>query len=81
MKRKLSKEELSNFNSARNRVFDLKLHLADVALTEEAIKKERTSTLSELEMAKTVVDNINREIIEKYGEGTKINFTTGEIAE
>jgi hypothetical protein len=81
MKKKLSKEELSNFSSARNRVFDLKLHLADVAMTEEAIKKERSKTVSELEMAKTVFDNFNREIIEKYGEGVKINFTTGEIAQ
>ncbi len=80
MKKKLSKEELEEINSARHRMFDLKLHLADITMAELKLQEEKKGTISEMALAKKHVDDVNERIVKKYGEGVKINFGTGEIA-
>lgn len=77
--KKLSKEELENYNSARRRMFDLKVHLADVAMAESKLQEEKRNTISDLALAKKQIDDANEMIVKKYGDGVKINFTTGEI--
>lgn len=77
--KKLSKEELEGFNSARHKMFDLKLHLADISMAETKLQEEKKATMSDIALAKKQVDDINSMIVKKYGEGVKINFSTGEV--
>lgn len=60
-------------------MFDIKLHIADIAMAESKLQEEKKSTMSELALAKKQVDDVNEMIVNKYGEGVKINFGTGEI--
>ena len=77
--KKLSKEELSEYNNARVKYLDVKLHLADVAMTEENIREEKMKTMSDIRMSKSVLDSITKKLVDKYGENAVINFQTGEV--
>ena len=77
--KKLSKEELSEYNNARVKYFDTKLHLADIAITEENIREEKVKTMSDIRMSKSILDSITKKLVDKYGENAVINFQTGEV--
>lgn len=77
--KKLTKDEMSEYSAARTNLIQLKMHLADIAMTEESIRDERMTTTSNLRMAKAVLEDFIQSIAEKYGEDSKINFQTGEV--
>lgn len=78
--KKLTKDEMSEYTSAKTNLIQLKMHLADIIMTEESIKSERDTTVSNIRMSRAVLEDYVQKIAEKYGEDAKINFQTGEIS-
>jgi len=78
--KKLTEEELREFNQARSNYFDVKAQIADITINEERLKRQRQSALSNVEIAYEQLAKIQNEIHEKYGECT-VDFKTGEINE
>jgi predicted metal-binding transcription factor (methanogenesis marker protein 9) len=77
---KLTEQELKEFNTAREGYFDTKSKLADLTINEERIKRQKTSTLANVELAYEALAKIQNEIHAKYGE-VSVDFKTGEIDE
>lgn len=76
--KKLTKEELEEFNQARIAYFDSKSDLADVTIQLERYKNRKTTLLMDVDMNEDRLRKIQNEIHEKYGD-VKVNFSTGEL--
>jgi hypothetical protein len=78
MSNKLTQEELDRFVETRKNYFDLKDQLADITISEERIKQQKSKALFDIELAYQSLTEIHKEIQEKYGDG-KVNLQTGEV--
>ena len=78
MSNKLTQEELDRFIETRKNYFDLKDQLADITISEERIKQQKSKALFDIELAYQSLTEIHKEIQEKYGDG-KVNLQTGEV--
>lgn len=78
MSNKLTQEELDRFIKTRSNYFDLKDQIADITISEERIKQQKSKALYDIELAYQSLTSIHQEIQEKYGDG-KVNLQTGEV--
>ncbi len=78
MSNKLTQEELDRFVETRKNYFDLKDQLADITISEERIKQQKSKALFDIELAYQSLTEIHKEIQDKYGDG-KVNLQTGEV--
>jgi len=78
MEKQLTTEELEKFNAARKNFYDLGSRLADIAITEERLKIDKQTTLTNIDIAQNEIAVMQKDFFEKYGDG-RINTETGEI--
>lgn len=78
MEKQLTSEELERFNAARKNYYELRSHLADIAITEERLKLDKQTTLTNIEIAQNEVGVLQKEFYDKYGEG-RIDTESGMI--
>lgn len=78
--KQLTKEELESYAKARESYFDLKSQIADITINQERLKRQKESTLLNIELAFDELVKNQRDIEGKYGEG-RVDLQTGEIHE
>jgi predicted metal-binding transcription factor (methanogenesis marker protein 9) len=78
MSNKLTEEELDRFIKTRQNYFDLRDQIADITISEERIKQQKSKALYDIEVAYDSLTAIHKEIQDKYGDG-KVNLQTGEV--
>jgi len=76
--KKLTEDELKEFNEARIAYFDAKSDLADVTIQLERYKSRKTTLLMDVDLYEDRLRKIQDDIHEKYGD-VKVNFSTGEL--
>jgi hypothetical protein len=75
--KKIEQDELSKLTELNRNFRELKFQVADIELSFERLKNQKTATLSNLEVAVHDLAKYQEEIIAKYGDIT-INLQTGE---
>jgi len=78
MENKLTQEELERFNSIRNRFFDLKSEIADIAVNQDQLERRRIQTLENYSFAHNELMNEQKIIFDKFGK-CRVDYSTGEI--
>lgn len=77
--KKLDKELLERFQQARRNVFDVKMHLADIALTEQNVHIEKEATIQRYKEVQAEQASVNAEVVKLFGENVRVNAETGEV--
>ena len=77
--KKLNKELLERFQQARRNIFDIKMHLADIALTEQNVKIEKEATIQRYKEFQAEQADVNAEVVKLFGENVRVNAETGEV--
>lgn len=77
--KKLDKELLERFQQARRNIFDVKIHLADIALTEQNVKIEKEATIQRYKEVQAEQASVNEEVVKLFGENARVNIETGEV--
>jgi hypothetical protein len=75
--KKIEQDELSKLTELNKSFRDLKFQVADIELSLERLKKQKSATLSSLETSAHDLSKYQEDIIAKYGDIT-INLQTGE---
>ena len=75
--KKLDQKDLDNLVESNRRYRDLKFEIADIEMTFERLKSQKTTTLTNLEIAAHDLSKLQSEIQEKY-KANNINLATGE---
>lgn len=75
--KKIEQEELSKLTELNRNFRDLKFQVADIELSFERLKNQKSATIANLEVAVHDLAKYQEEIIAKYGDIT-INLQTGE---
>jgi hypothetical protein len=74
MSKKLTSEELSNLQELNNSFTQSKVKLGDLEL-------QKTEVLVKVQQIKKSFAELEKKLIEKYGEQSVINLQTGEVSE
>lgn len=74
MSKKLTSEELSNLQELNNSFTQSKVKLGDLEL-------QKTEVLVKVQQIKKSFGELEKKLIEKYGEQSVINLQTGEVSE
>ena len=77
--KKLDKELLERFQQARRNIFDVKMHLADIALTEQNVQIEKEATIQRYKEVQAEQAEVNAEVVKLFGENVRVNSETGEV--
>jgi len=77
--KKLDKELLERFQQARRNIFDVKIHLADIALTEQNVQIEKEATIQRYKEVQAEQASVNAEVVKLFGENARVNIETGEV--
>ena len=77
--KKLDKELLERFQQARRNIFDVKIHLADIALTEKNVQIEKEATIQRYKEVQAEQASVNEEVVKLFGENARVNIETGEV--
>jgi predicted nuclease with TOPRIM domain len=77
--KKLDKELLERFQQARRNIFDVKMHLADIALTERNVQIEKDATIQRYKEVQAEQSEVNAEVVKLFGENVRVNAETGEV--
>lgn len=77
--KKLDKELLERFQQARRNIFDVKMHLADIALTEQNVQIEKEATIQRYKEVQSEQAEVNAEVVKLFGENVRVNAETGEV--
>jgi len=74
---KLDQKDLDSLIESNRRYRDLKFEIADIEMTFERLKNQKTSIMTNLEIAAHDLSKLQGEIQEKY-KASNINLATGE---
>ena len=77
MKNKIKKEELDKLVAANRMYRDLKFAVADIEMSFERLKEQKTLTMEQLKAATIDLSSTQQEIYDKYGD-VQVNLQTGE---
>jgi hypothetical protein len=75
--KKLDQKDLDSLIESNRRYRDLKFEIADIEMTFERLKNQKTSIMTNLEIAAHDLSKLQGEIQEKY-KASNINLATGE---
>jgi len=74
---KVTKEELDKLVAANRMYRDLKFAIADIEMSFERLKEQKTLTMEQLKGATMDLSVTQQEIYDKYGD-VQVNLQTGE---
>jgi hypothetical protein len=74
---KITKEELDKLVAANRMYRDLKFAVADIEMSFERLKEQKTLTMEQLKGATMDLSVTQQEIYDKYGD-VQVNLQTGE---
>jgi hypothetical protein len=77
MANKITKEELDKLVAANRMYRDLKFAVADIEMSFERLKEQKTLTMEQLKGATMDLSVTQQEIYDKYGD-VQVNLQTGE---
>jgi hypothetical protein len=75
--KKITKEELDKLVAANRMYRDLKFAVADIEMSFERLKEQKTLTMEQLNGATMDLSVTQQEIYDKYGD-VQVNLQTGE---
>jgi hypothetical protein len=77
MANKITKEELDKLVAANRMYRDLKFAVADIEISFDRLKEQKTVTMEQLKVATMDLSGTQQEIYDKYGD-VQVNLQTGE---
>ena len=76
---KLTKEELDQYNSARQSYASATANLGHVSAHEKRIENEKRTALINYESARSSMESVVAGLEDKYGAGIRIDVSSGDI--